>query len=285
MTFPVILSTGSLFNFDLDTIMALASDTGFAGVELMVDWRRETYYPAHLEKLMARHNLPILAVHSPFLNMSLQGWPSGPVEIIKQSVQLAEALGAQTVVVHPPVRWVRFQGVVVGPHLNWKLSLPLPVAGPGALGRWLRQDLEDFQATTPVKIAIENMPRRWFGPWQLEPYYFNTARQLNGFQYLTLDTTHVGTWREDLLAFYRQIKSKVAHIHLSNYNGWEHQLPHNGSLPLAPFLAELVKDQFAGLVTLELGPISLQAEDEIKLRQNLRDSLAFCQEVIREHRM
>jgi sugar phosphate isomerase/epimerase len=174
--------------------------------------------------------------------------------------------------------------VVVGPHLNWKLSLPLPVAGPGALGRWLRQDLEDFQATTAVKIAIENMPRRWLGPWQLEPYYFNTARQLNGFQYLTLDTTHVGTWREDLLAFYRQIKHKVAHIHLSNFNGWEHQLPHNGSLPLAAFLAELLKDQFAGLVTLELGPISLQAEDETKLRQNLRDSLAFCQEVIREHR-
>jgi sugar phosphate isomerase/epimerase len=263
--------------------MALAGEAGFGVIELMVDWRRETHHPAHLEKLMARHNLPILAVHSPFLNMSLPGWPSGPVEIIKQSVQLAEVLGAQTVVVHPPARWVRFQAVMIGPHQNWKLSLPLPVAGSGALGRWLRQDLEDFQATTAVKIALENMPRRWFGPWRLEPYYFNNARQLSGFQYLTLDTTHVGTWHEDLLGFYQQIKSKVAHIHLSNYNGREHQLPHNGSLPLAAFLAELVKDQFAGLVTLELGPVSLQAEDEIKLGQNLRDSLAFCQEVIGQY--
>jgi len=83
MTIPLILSTGSLFNFDLDTVMALASEAGFAGVELMVDWRRETYHPAHLEKLMARHNLPILAVHSPFSSMPMQGWPPEPVEIIK----------------------------------------------------------------------------------------------------------------------------------------------------------------------------------------------------------
>ena len=277
---PIILSTGSLFNFDLDTVMALAGEVGFAGVELMVDWRRETYQPAHLEKLMARHNLPILAVHSPFSSMPMQGWPPEPVGIIKQSVHLAEVLGAQTVVVHPPARWVRLQGVVIAPQQNWKVSLPLPVAGPGALGRWLRQDLVDFQATTQVKIAVENMPRRWLGSWQLEPYYFNQVKQLNDFRYLTFDTTHVGTWREDLLNFYQQVKPKVAHIHLSNYNGLEHQLLTNGSLPLAAFLAELVKDEFNGLVTLELGPVSLQADDETKLKQNLQDSLNFCRRAL-----
>jgi sugar phosphate isomerase/epimerase len=279
MTIPIILSSGSLFNFDLDTVMTLAVEAGFAGLELMVDWRRETYNFAHLEKLMARHNLPILAVHSPFAGFP-HGWPHDPVGLIKQSVRLAESLGAQTVVVHPPGRWVRVQSLVVAPQRSWKLSLPVPTAGPGALGRWLQQDLIEFQQTTPVKVAVENMPRRWFGPWQLEPYHFNNARQLNQFQYLTLDTTHVGTWREDLLTFYRQVRSRVAHIHLSNYNGHEHQLLHNGSLPLADFLAELLKDQFTGLITLELGPVSLQAEDDSKLQQNLRDSLDFCQEIV-----
>jgi len=124
------------------------------------------------------------------------------------------------------------------------------------------------------------MPRRWLGSWQLEPYYFNRVKQLNDFRYLTLDTTHVGTWREDLLNFYQQVKPKVAHIHLSNYNGREHQLLTNGSLPLAAFLAELVKDKFDGLVSLELGPTSLQADDETKLRQNLQASLAFCQQTV-----
>jgi sugar phosphate isomerase/epimerase len=279
MTIPVILSTGSLFNFDLDTVMSLAAEAGFAGLELMIDGRRETDHPAHLEKLTVRHRLPILAVHSPFASFP-PPWPHDPISHIKQSVRLAELLGAQIVVVHPPARWVRLQGLVLAPQHAWKLSLPLPWARPGRLGQWLQQDLSAFQSQTEVKIAVENMPRRWIGPWQLEPYHFNNAAQLNQFPYLTLDTTHVGTWREDLLHFYRQVKTKVAHIHLSNYNGHEHQLLPNGLLPLAALLAELVHDNFAGLVSLELGPTSLQADDEIKLKQNLQASLAFCQQAL-----
>lgn len=279
MNIPVILSTGSLYHFDIDTVMTLATEVGFAGLELLVDGRRETYHPAHLEKLMARHHLPILAVHSPFATFP-PPWPHDPVSRIKQSVRLAEALGAQSVVVHPPARWVRVQGLVLAPQSMRKLSLPLPLAGPGQLGRWLQQELPAFQAQTRVKIAIENMPRRWVGPWQLEPYHFNNAAQLNQFPYLTLDTTHVGTWREDLLHFYRQVKPKVAHIHLSNYNGREHQLLHCGLLPLAALLNKLAYDNFDGLVSLELGPISLQADDEIKLKQNLQASLAFCQQAL-----
>lgn len=277
MTIPIILSSGSLFNFDLDTVMALAAEVGFAGLELVVDGRRETYHSAHLEKLVARHRLPILAIHSPFATFP-PPWPDDPVGRIKQSAHLAELLEAQTVVVHPPARWVRLQGWVLAPQQTWKLSLPLPWAGPGQLGRWLQQELPAFQAQTRVKIALENMPRRQVGPWQWEPYHFNNAAQLKQFPYLTLDTTHVGTWREDLLHFYRWVKPKVAHIHLSNYNGREHQLLHHGLLPLAAFLAELAHDNFDGLVSLELGPISLQADDEIKLKQNLQDSLAFCQQ-------
>ncbi|MBE7556379.1 MAG: sugar phosphate isomerase/epimerase [Anaerolineales bacterium] len=279
MNIPVILSTGSLYHFDIDTVMALAAGAGFAGLELLVDGRRETYHPAHLEKLMARHHLPILAVHSPFATFP-PPWPHDPVSRIKQSVHLAEALGAQTVVVHPPIRWVRVQGLVLAPQRTWKLSLPLPWAGPGRLGRWLQQELPAFQAQTRVKIAVENMPRRQVGPWQWEPYHFNNAPQLNRFPYLTLDTTHVGTWRKDLLHFYRQVKPRVAHVHLSNYNGREHQLLHCGLLPLAALLAELVQDNFDGLVSLELGPISLQADDETKLKQNLHASLAFCQQAL-----
>jgi hypothetical protein len=70
----------------------------------------------------------------------------------------------------------------------------------------------------------------------------------------------------------------VAHIHLSNYNGKE-QLLSMAPTPGA-FLAELTKDQFDGLISLELGPFSLQAQDEMKLRQNLQKSLAFCQQAV-----
>ncbi len=276
MTIPVILSTGSLFNFDVDTVMQLAAKTGFDGVELMVDWRRETHHLPHLRALMSRHNLPILAIHSPFTPMTMQDWPTDPIDSIKQSVGLAEAVGAQTVVVHPPGRWLRLQGLIATPLRASKLSLPLPLIGPGRLGQWLTKHLADFQATTPVKIAVENMPCRRFGPLQLEPHHFFNPAKLNRFQYLTLDTTHVGTRRVDLLQFYRQVEAKVAHIHLSNFNGHEHQLLHNGELPLAELLNRLSRQQFGGLVSLELGPRSLQANNDTRLKENLQNSLDFC---------
>ncbi|MDX1520576.1 MAG: hypothetical protein R3264_03025, partial [Anaerolineae bacterium] len=114
----------------------------------------------------------------------------------------------------------------------------------------------------------------------LEPHHYHQPGRLRQFQHLTLDTTHVGTRRTDLFEFYRQIKARVAHVHLSNYNGQEHQLVHNGELPLAALLEQLRHDHFEGCISLELGPYSLQADDEQALRQNLRDCLVFCQQAL-----
>jgi sugar phosphate isomerase/epimerase len=272
-----ILSTGSLYNLDVDTCMTLAAATGFAGIELVVDWRWETHRLSHLERLVGRHNLPILAIHSPFLNFAIPGWPAQPIDRIKQSVGLAEAIGAGTVVVHPPARWLRLQLGLAAPHRSYQFSLPLPLAGPGSLGRWLQHDLPAYQATTAVKIAVENMPCRPLGPLKLEPHHFHRPDQLRQFQYLTLDTTHLATRRSDLFDFYEQVKARVVHLHLSNYNGREHQLPAEGELPLAAFLQRLAADHYPGLISLELNTVSLQAEDELALRQNLRASLLFCQ--------
>lgn len=279
MTIPIILSTGSLYNLDVDTTMALAAEAGFAGLELGVDWRWETHRLAHLERLMARHRLPILAVHSPFRAVPIQSWPADPVERIKQSVALAEALGAQTVVVHPPERWLRLQLLLAGPERTRKLTLPLPLAGLGRLGRWLLAELPEFQTQTPVKIAVENMPCRPFGPFTLEPHHWSRPDQLRRFPYLALDTTHVGTRRVDLLDFYAQLRPQVTHLHLSNYrHGREHQLLAQGDLPLTALLTRLATDGFTGLISLELNAFDLQAEDMRALRQNLRDSLEFCKE-------
>jgi sugar phosphate isomerase/epimerase len=280
MTIPVIVSTGSLFNYDLDTVMKLAREVGFDGIELMIDWRRETQHPAHLQAVVARYDLPILAVHSPFVRMDLGTWPADPIASIKQSVSLAETVGARVVVIHPPRRWVRLQGLLTTPNRTRKISVPLPLAGPGRLGHWLQHDLANFQATTEVKIALENMPCRRLGPLRLEPHHYTDPIILNRFPYLTLDTTHVGTRQIDLLHYFEQVEQRVIHIHLSNYNGAEHQLPTNGFLPLTPLLNRLLQEEFSGLVSLELNPTSLQSENETFVKQNLRESLAFCRHTL-----
>jgi sugar phosphate isomerase/epimerase len=158
--------------------------------------------------------------------------------------------------------------------------VPLPVLGPGPLGRWLREDLPHFQAQTGVKVAVENMPYRRLGPFNLDAFHFTQPEALDHFQYLTFDTTHAGTRNLNLLNFYHRFKPKITHIHLSNYNGQEHQLLNNGHLPLKLLLETLVTNGFAGLVSIELNPSSLQAEHETRLKRNLKDSLSFCQEAL-----
>jgi sugar phosphate isomerase/epimerase len=172
------------------------------------------------------------------------------------------------------------QAVLRRPDQTQKLSVPLPLAGLGRLGRWLLNDLPQFQKTTGVKIAIENMPGRPFGPLTLKPHHFASPAELNAFQYLTLDTTHVGTYRTDLLAFYGAVRRRLAHVHLSNYNGREHQRLDDGVLPLSDFVAQLARDNFGGLISVEFSPFSLQAQSETLLKQHLQASLSFCQRAL-----
>ena len=94
--------------------------------------------------------------------------------------------------------------------------------------------------------------------------------------HLTLDTTHLGTWGLDPLAIYEQWKDRVVHVHLSNFNGREHQLLDDGHLPLGKLLQCLALEGYDGAVSVELGPEALQAEDEALARGHLRAMVQFC---------
>jgi sugar phosphate isomerase/epimerase len=68
----------------------------------------------------------------------------------------------------------------------------------------------------------------------------------------------------------------VVHVHLSNFNGEEHRLPEDGHLALDKLLERLAQDDYGGVVTVELGPEVLHAEDEAQVRDHLRQIVAFC---------
>lgn len=127
-------------------------------------------------------------------------------------------------------------------------------------------------------IAVENMPLRYVGPLRLNGYWLNTPQEMVALPHITMDTTHLGTWGHDVLAFYEGLKRQVAHVHLSNFNGREHRLLDDGGLPLAQLLERMGSDGYAGLVSLEVSPASLEAEDKGRVRAHLRYSLAFCRQ-------
>ncbi|MBZ0278493.1 MAG: sugar phosphate isomerase/epimerase [Anaerolineae bacterium] len=272
-TARVLLSTGSLHLLDIAHSYELAAEAGFDGMEIMCDHRYSSRNPDYLRTLSDRYRLPALVCHTPF-SPQLMGWQDESDEVarISQTLQLAESLQAETIVVHVP----RKVGVRMI-HLNG-YRLALPWGNPyAAVKQWIETQLPTVQAGTPVKIGLENMPARQVLGRQVDPTWWNeipTWSQVH--DWLTLDTTHWGTKGIDPLDAYQAAKGRVCHIHLSNYDGREHRLPDQGRLDLDRFLRALAVDGYAGTISLEVLPEVLEFADEAALRRNLRRSVDFC---------
>jgi len=277
----IALSTGSLYSYGTARAFELAKEAGFEGVEVLIDQRWDTRQAGYLNRLKERYAMPIASVHAPFFT-GLPGWPDKGVESCKQAVALAEAVGARTVVTHLPMRMAHIQ--VTWPALRPKpFYLTYPWTADKEHLAWLANGLHEFQATTNVTIAVENLPyrRRWFGLFK-SIWHHNTPDDWAGLEHWALDTTHIGTWGFDLLALYERLKGRLAHVHLSNHNPREkreeHRLLTDGHLPLAELLQRLRRDKYQGVTTCELDPEPLGASDENTVRANLRATYEFCRE-------
>ena len=271
------LSTGSLYTYGLDRVFGLTKEAGFDGIEVLVDGRWDTRQADYLMQLVERYQLPVVSLHSPFHLIRVPGWEQDPLWRLKRTVELAEALGARVVVAHPPLSWLRISLRVTGASnkRDFWVGLPLSWFVGRSYARWLCDGLESFQRGTEVTVAVENMPRRRIGPLGFDLYQMTRLESLERFRHLTLDTTHLATHGIDILQTYERLAGRVAHIHLSNYNGREHRLLQDGHLPLAGFLHRLNQDGYGGIVTLELQPDVLGAGDDNQVLANLRAAVGF----------
>ena len=255
------LSSGSLYTYGLDRVFALAAEAGFDGIEVLVDPRFDTRQPVYLRRLMERHGLPVVSVHAPFRPKLLAAWPRTHPESIAATAELARAVGAEVIIIH------------------------LPRLREGDYARWLRHDLAAWQRANPDPVvAVENMPVQWVSWWPFGPremWRMNRLGEWGAFPHLTLDTTHLGTKGLAPLMVYEQLRDRVAHVHLSNARREgrrvrEHRRLEDGFLPLDALISRLAQDGYDGIVTVELNPKALEAEDEEKARFHLGQQIAFC---------
>lgn len=271
----VLFSTGSLYPLDIADCFDLAAEAGFDGMEIMCDERWSTRSPDYLAGQTARTGLPVLVAHTPF-SFRVPGWQaSTQLDLIEHSVALAETLHAESVVVHLPQRVGHV--FVVG----WGINTLLPWRNPfKPVKEWMADGgLARRQEQTAVKLCIENMPKRLVAGRRRNVTYWNTVAEWPAVhRYLTLDTTHWATHDIDPLDAYRAADGRVAHVHLSNFDGKEHRLPHKGQIDLGAFLRALTEDDFSGTVTLELHPESLEFSDRAALTRNLAESVAFTRQ-------
>jgi sugar phosphate isomerase/epimerase len=228
---PVALSTASVYPEPTPAAFEIAAELGYDGIELMVWSDPVSQDVGAVSRLSDRYGVPVLAVHAPCLAVTQRVWGSDPLGRLRRSVAAASALGAGTVVVHPPFRWQR----------RYASRFPDEVARAGEYAG--------------VALAVENMfPVRRAG-LRTVPYTPGFDPTEIGHPHYTIDLSHTAAAGSDALAMMDRMGSGLVHVHLADGSGAprdEHLVPGRGTQPCAEVCERLVTGGFGGVVVLEV---------------------------------
>ncbi|WP_092552112.1 sugar phosphate isomerase/epimerase family protein [Actinoplanes derwentensis] len=251
---PVLLSSSSVFPEPTAAAFEMAATVGYDGLEIMV-WTDAVSQDAGALKGLAEHyGVPVLSVHAPCLLVTQRVWSSDPWERLSRAAQLAESLGAPTVVVHPPFRW------------------------QGDYARNFAEGLAKVQTRHPgLTFAVENMfPVKMAGRWVV-PYNPGWDPTETGFDAYTLDLSHCAASRIDALEMAAKMGAGLKHVHLGDGTGEgrdEHLVPGRGNQPCAELLRSLAGRGFTGSVALEIN--TRKAASRPAREADLREALEFA---------
>jgi sugar phosphate isomerase/epimerase len=245
------LSTASVYPLRTEAAFECAAELGYDGVELMV-WAEATSQDiGAVSQLSRRYNMPVLSVHAPCLLISQRVWGADPIPKLNRSVQAAERLGAQTVVVHPPFRWQRRYADGFHDQVAWleeRSDVHVAVANrfPVRADRFFGSGLP----------SIERMRRRGGRPGAGVSAFAPSYDPLDGdHAHYTLDLSHTATAGTDALDMARRMGAGLVHLHLCDGNGAstdEHLVPGRGTQPTVEVCQMLAGSDFTGHVILEV---------------------------------
>lgn len=267
------LSTASVYPLKAESAFAAAAELGYDGVELMVWGESVSQDVGAISQLSRRYDVPVLSVHAPCLLISQRVWGSDPIAKLDRSVQAAERLGAQTVVVHPPFRWQRRYAEGFSDQVAWlEERSDVMVAVENMFP--FRAD-RIFGSGQP---SIERMRRRGGHPGAGISAFAPSYDPLDGdHAHYTLDLSHTATAGTDALDMARRMGSGLVHLHLCDGNGAatdEHLVPGRGTQPTAEVCQMLAGSGFTGHVVLEV--TTSEARTKAERDDLLTESLQFA---------
>ena len=237
----VALSTASVYPDRTPDAFQVAGRLGYDGVEVMVTPDAVSQDVDVLRRLSDYHHMPVLAVHAPCLLITQRVWGRDPWGKLVRAKEVAEQLGAQVVVVHPPFRWQR------------------------DYARDFGTGLARMQNETDVVFAVENMfPLRARGA-RVAPYAPTWNPVHMDYPHVTLDLSHTAVSGSDALAMADELGGRLAHVHMADGTGLayrdEHLVPGRGTQPCAPLLRRLAATGYPGVVVLEVKTFRAPTQD------------------------
>ncbi|HZC08083.1 MAG TPA: sugar phosphate isomerase/epimerase [Ktedonobacterales bacterium] len=252
-------STGTFYHRSLDYSLRLARDLGFDGVELAIGPEALYLGVAPLRRAIERVGVPVLSVHPPFF--PLPGWPRWSTHRIPQMMSLARDLGAELGVTHT----INFYDPNSARNAHFSQAIRMGMdAGAGDVAL----TIENSQYNRRKRMAYLDHLQR----------LVNYARTRGCG--VTFDTCHAGACHEDLLRDYALVRPLLRNVHLNDLV-WRdgkphtHRIPGDGVLDLRPLLERLARDDYAGLVTVELHPREVGLLRRANAERALSQSLDF----------
>jgi sugar phosphate isomerase/epimerase len=247
------LSTASVYPETTAKAFELAARLGYDGVEVMVGIDPISQEVDAVRHLSDYHQVPVCAVHAPCLLITQRVWGTEPWGKLTRSAEMAKAVGADVVVVHPPFRWQR------------------------DYARGFVEGIAELEERTGIAFAVENMY-----PWrasrrQMEVYVPGWDPSAQDYANTTIDLSHSATSRSDPVAMAQRLGDRLRHIHLTDGTGSakdEHLVPGRGTQPVAELLEHLADRTFDGHIVVEIN--TRKAGNREARELDLMESLAFA---------
>jgi sugar phosphate isomerase/epimerase len=249
---PVALSSASVYPESTASAFELAGRLGYDAIEVMVGMDPVSQDVDAVKHLVDYHQLPVCAVHAPCLLITQRVWGTEPWGKLDKSAEMANALGAGVVVVHPPFRWQR------------------------EYAKGFAEGIDRLENETGLDFAVENMY-----PWRaagrdLTPYSPGWNPVDGPYPHVTLDLSHASTAGVDSMAMAMALGRRLAHVHMTDGSGSardEHLVPGRGNQRADELLEHLARQEFAGSIVLEIN--TRRAGSRAAREADLAESLAF----------
>jgi sugar phosphate isomerase/epimerase len=260
---PIGISSTNVYPSPVSKAFEVASRLGYDGVEIMVTQSPNSRSVENLKMLEDKYETKVLSIHAPNLILTRYVWGRSHHNKMAKTVELAQNMGIDTIVVHPPMRTQR-------KHANEFFD-----------------NVFDLENNTGIKIAVENM-----FPWRVKnktvevykPSWEDITKTVN---HLTIDFSHAALSGLDSLQIVKNNLHKISHIHLCDgktTTGYtdttkdkvmdEHALPGYGDQPVAEVLNFLAQEKWGGKIIAEVNLRKMKSSHE-RLKA-LKETLDFA---------
>ena len=250
------LSTVSVYPESTAHGFAYAKSLGYDAVEVMVGVDGLSQQTEAVKQLADHHEMPVSAIHAPCLLFTQRVWGTEPWGKLQRSAEMAHAVGAGTVVVHPPFRWQKEYA-----------------AG-------FVQGIKALESSTGLAFAVENMyPWRARNRRGVEMYLPGRDPSLEDYANATIDLSHAAIAQQDVLEMADRLGSRLRHVHLTDGHDSakdEHLVPGRGEMRAAEFLRHISAGGFDGEIVVEI--TTRKASTRAEREADLRESLEFARE-------